>query len=137
MRFDLHPFKDIEAARSWARSEIDAGASAARGRYITITAGQDSAYQANYADALAFRRAGYPEIDAEQYPWIKNEADATGAHIRNTADGILAAGAPWNVVIGPRIEALRIGGKSSLDSMDSISAVVCHTRNVCQSLEIA
>ena len=137
MRLDVHPFKDIEAAREWACSSIDASAGVARTRYLTLIAGQDATYQAKYADALAFRRAGYPLASIEQYPWINQEAVATGAGVQDTADRILAAGAPWNVVLGPRIEALRIGGKSTIADLQSIGEVVSHARQVQQALIMA
>lgn len=137
MRLDLHPFNDIDEARRWACTSIDAAAGAARTRYLTLVSGQDATYQAKYADALAFRRAGYPLGAVEQYPWISQEAAATGVSAQATADGILAAGAPWNVVLGPRIEALRIGGKFTIEGLKTIGEVVSHARQVQLSLSLA
>jgi hypothetical protein len=130
MRFDLHPFKDIEAAREWARNEIDQAAGAARARYITVTHGQDATYQAKYAEAQALVRAGYPEDQIELFPWIAAEAEATGTSPRTAADEIRANGDPWNAVLGPKIEGLRIGGKSTLAGMTAIAGVVTLTRAV-------
>lgn len=137
MRLDIHPFNNIDEARLWACTSIDASAGAARARYLTLAAGQDATYQAKYADALAFRRAGYPPATIDQYPWISQEAAATGASAQATADRILAAGAPWNVVLGPRIEAFRIGGKSTIEGLTTIGEVVSHARQVQRSLSLA
>lgn len=137
MRFDLHPFASIEAAREWARGQIDQAAGAARARYITVTAGQDATYQAKYADALAFARAGYPDEQIALYPWVQAEAEATGTDGRAAADGIKAVGDPWNMVTGPHIESLRIGGKWALDSLPTIGAVVLYTRSVQDQLAAA
>lgn len=134
MRFDVHPFKDLEAAREWARNEIDRVAGVARSRYITVTPGQDATYQAKYADAQAFVRAGYPEADLALYPWVGKEAEATGMTPREAADSIKAVGDPWNMVIGPTIEGLRIGGKTALAGLETISAVVSHTRAISAKL---
>jgi len=130
MRFDLHPFKSIDEAREWARNQIDTSAGDARSRYLTITPGQDATYQAKYADAQAFMRAGYPDEAIDQYPWVKAEARATGVSYRTAADGIKAVGDPWNMVIGPKIENLRIGGKKALDALTKISDVVTQTRDI-------
>lgn len=135
MRFDLHPFKDIDAAREWARNEIDRGAGAARSRYITVTAGQDATYQAKYADAQAFARAGYPEDQIDLYPWVQKEAEATNVAPRAAADAIKAVGDPWNMVIGPRIEGLRIGGKKALETLTTIGAVVAQARSAQAQLD--
>lgn len=134
MRFDLHPFKDVEEAREWARNEIDTSAGAARARYITIANGQDATYQAKYADAQAFARAGYPEDQLTHYPWVQSEAEATGVSPKQAADGIKAVGDPWNMVIGPTIEGLRIGGKMKIAQLGSITAIVAEARNVQDAL---
>lgn len=136
MQFDLHPFKSLEDARTWASTEIDAAAGAARARFITVAEGQDATYQAKYADALAFTRAGYPDGAGTQYPWVKKEAEAIGGTLRDAADGIRAVGDPWNMVIGPAIEGVRIAGKRQLANLQDISAVVAHTRNVQRELTL-
>lgn len=135
MRFDIHPFKDVEAAREWARNMIDQAAGAARTRYITVTPGQDATYQAKYADAQAFARAGYPDADLAQYPWVQKEAEATSVTPRAAADGIKAVGDPWNMVLGPTIEGLRIGGKTTLPALTSFSAILAHAWEVRAQLE--
>lgn len=135
MRFDIHPFKDIEAAREYARSMIDQSAGTARARYITVTQGQDATYQAKYAEAQAFARAGYPEADIDLYPWVREEASATNVAPREAADSIKASGDPWNMVLGPKIEGLRIGGKNGLPGLTTISAVLAHMGQVMAQLD--
>lgn len=136
MQFDLHPFKSVDEARSWASTEIDSAAGVTRARYITVAQGQDATYQAKYADALAFSRAGYPEEASAQYPWVLKEAEAIRGTLKQAADGIRAVGDPWNMDIGPRIEGLRIGGKRALADQSSIGAVVAHTRKVQRELSL-
>lgn len=133
MRFDLHPFKTLEQALEWGRAEIDAAAGAARARYLTITSGQDATYGAKYADALAFWRAGYPE-NVDMYPWVAAEARATNVTPKEAADGIRAVGDPWNMEIGPSIEAWRIGGKTTIEKKDTIAGIVSHVYHVKASL---
>jgi hypothetical protein len=135
MRFDLHPFKDAEAAREWARNIIDQSAGAARARYITVTQGQDATYQAKYAEAQAFARAGYPDDQIDQYPWVREEAAATRVTPRAAADEIKANGDPWNMVLGPKIEGLRIGGKTELPGLNTISSILIHARAVMALLD--
>lgn len=136
MQFDLHPFKTVDEAKSWASTEIDSAAGLTRARYITVAEGQDATYQAKYADALAFSRAGYPEEAASQYPWVQKEAEAIRGTLKQAADGIRAVGDPWNMVIGPSIEGLRIGGKRELADLDSIGAVIAHARKVQRELRL-
>ena len=130
MQLDAHPFPNVDAARSWARDQIDAAAGAARGRYITITGGQDATYAAKYADALAFARAGYPADQVHLYPWVQAEAAAISGTPAEAADEIRANGDPWNAMLGPAIESLRIGGKRTLVDLDDVGAVVAHTYQV-------
>lgn len=130
MRLDIHPYKTIDEARNAARVQIDAAAGRARSRYITITPGQDATYQAKYADAQAFVRADYPEDKLNQYPWVQGEAQATGTTGRVAADAIKTVGDPWNNIIGPAIEKLRIEGKTRLAGIESIGEVVRHVREI-------
>lgn len=134
MRLDVHPFKDAEAAREWARNQIDQAAGIARARYITVTPGQDATYQAKYADAQAFARAGYPDASIADYPWVKAEADATSSTYTDAANGIKQVGDPWNMQIGPSIEGARIGGKDKLHGLATIPEIVSHAAQVVAQL---
>lgn len=137
MRLELHNFTSLAAAQAWAVQRIDAAAGRARARYLTVADGQDGTYQAKYADALAFVRAGCPAEQVDAYPWIKAEAEATGEDCAVVAAAIKAKGDPWNMETGPRIEGLRIGGKRALDGLTAIGAVVSHTRVVEAQLDAA
>lgn len=128
MRIEVTPFKTIDEACAWGREQIDIAAGKARARFITVIAGQDATYQAKYADAQAYVRAGYPEVS--QYPWVQKEAEVTGVSAREAADKIKEVGDPWNMVIGPKIEGLRIGGKTHLLTLTSAAAIMAHTRAV-------
>lgn len=133
MRFDLHPFSSVDDARQWARTEIDAAAGSARSRFITTVPGQDSAYRAKYEEAHAFIAAGY-SATSFAIPWIEAEASTAGITVVAAADRIRARGDAWNLVLGPRIEALRIGGKSQLADVLSVAAVVRTARSVMAQL---
>jgi hypothetical protein len=127
MRLDLHPFADVEEARRWARGEIEGAAAAARGRFITLTPGQEAIYQAKYAEALTFdaaAAAGRPEA----YPWIAAEARRSGMPMSAVADRIKRKGDLWNLVHGPQIEALRVAAKDQLEALTEIGRVVSAAR---------
>lgn len=133
MRLDLHPFQSVDAARSWGRAEIDTAAGAARARFITTTPGQDAAYRAKYEEAKAFVAAGYSAASLA-IPWIEAEASAASISVRAAADRIKERGDLWGLVLGPRIEALRVGGKAQLIEQATVGAVVQATRAVIEQL---
>lgn len=133
MRFDLHPFDGLEAARQWAREEIDGAAGAARARFITLAPGQETTYQAKYAEALAF--AVSDAGDAATFPWIAAEAQHAGMSLSATAERIKRKGDEWNLVYGPRIEALRVTAKDQLVSLVEINQVVRAARTAVAALQ--
>jgi len=135
MQLILHNFGDLQGAQAWAVKQIDAAAGRARARYLTIAHGQEATYQAKYADALAFVRAGCPAEQVDAYPWIKAEAEATGLDYAAVAAGIKVKGDPWYMHTGPKIEGLRIGGKRALEELADIGAVVAHARDVGKRLD--
>jgi len=137
MQLNLHNYGDIDGAKAAAAKQIDAAAGRARARYLTVTEGQESVYQAKYADALAFVRAGCPADQVDVYPWIKVEAEATGQSYDVVANTIKAKGDPWHMETGPTIEGLRMGGKRALQDLADIGAVVAHARAVVQQLDVA
>lgn len=128
MQFNVSPFKTVVDAQKWAANQIDAAAGRARTRYITTVPGQDITYQAKYADALAFIRAGNPETDLANYPWVKAEMDVLGGTATEAADFIKGGGDPWNNIIGPTIEKLRRQGKDAVSAAQEIANVVALTR---------
>jgi hypothetical protein len=133
MRLDLHPFKNIGEAREWGRAEIEAETEAARARFITLTRGQDAAYRAKYDEARAFIASGYA-LDAQAVPWIAVEAARSGLTLKCAAGVIKQRGDAWNLVHGPRIEALRGNGKDSLSGLQSVGEVVSAVRAVVAQL---
>lgn len=133
MRLDLHPFASVDAARSWARAEIDTAAGAARARFITTTPGQDAAYRAKYEEAKAFIGAGYSAVSLA-IPWIEAESSAAGISVQAAADRIKERGDAWGLVLGPRIEALRVGGKAQLAGLATVASVVQAARAVIEQL---
>jgi len=133
MRFDIHPFADVQAARQWARAGIDAAAGDARGRFITTAAGQEAAYRAKYDDACRFIAAGYPD-DVDGFPWIAAEAARSGIAPRAAADRIKQRGDAWNLVVGPAIEGHRVAGKDALASLATVADVVRTARQVIDQL---
>ena len=135
MQLNLHNHGDLEGAKAWAVKQIDGAAGRARTRYLTVAEGQESTYQAKYADALAFVRAGCPSEQIDAYPWVKVEAEATGVAYAAAAAGIKAKGDPWHMDTGPKIEGLRIGGKRALEDLTDIGAVVAHARAVGKQLD--
>jgi hypothetical protein len=134
MLFDIHPFGDLDAAREWARDEIDKAAAVARGRFITLTPGQETTYQAKYAEALAFSAEGYAGGVAA-FPWIAAEAQHAGVSLGATAERIKRKGDRWNQVYGPRIESLRVVAKDQLASLAEIRQVVQAARAAVSALQ--
>ncbi|KQV51365.1 hypothetical protein [Duganella sp. Root336D2] len=127
MRFDLHPFSGIDAAREWARSEIDGAAAVARGRFLTLSPGQESIYQAKYEEAFEFASNGFVG-DEGAYPWLVAEALHTGVPLREVAERIKEKGDHWRQIYGPRIEALRVAAKAQVARLDEIGQVVTAAR---------
>ena len=113
--------------RPWAADEIDNAAGRARLRYLTSVPGQDATYTAKYQQALAYVAAGYP-ADMTAFPWIAQEALRTGQTAQAAANTIKSTGDAWALVIGPRIEGLRIGGKYGLIALTTIPAVLGQAR---------
>ena len=134
MRFDLHPFDGLDEARQWARDEIDKAAGLARGRFITLTPGQDRTYQAKYAEAIAFD--GRDSADADKaFPWIAAEARHAGVSLSAAAERIKRKGDDWNQIYGPRIEAMRVAAKDQLAGLREVGHVVRAARAAVAALQ--
>ena len=67
------PSSALANAKASAAAKIDSAAGRARARYITTTPGQDATYTAKYAEAQAYRAAGYPG-NLAGYPFIAGES---------------------------------------------------------------
>ena len=133
MRFEVHPFKDVEEARKWAEEQIDTSVGKARSRYITTVPGQEATYSAKYAEAKQYLLD--PEPDLEQYPWIKREAQAGGVLPQICAEIIKRRVDVWNFEAGPEIEAVRLAGKRGLTTQASIQQVVNFVRAIQVALD--
>lgn len=115
------PTKPLGAAIADAEVQIDAAASAARARFVSSGTGQDGAYVVKAQQAQAWAAAGYP-ADAVP-PYVAAEAAAVGETARARADLIIATAAQWSDVIGPQIEAARIGGKAAVRAAADVAGV--------------
>ena len=125
----------VSAARNEAARRIDAAAGQARARYITTVPGQEATYTAKYAEAIAYRNAGYPD-DLSGYPYVAWESDPRAARsARESADRIIQLGQLWGAVIGPKIEGLRMAGKDRLSTLDDAGAIADHVYRVIAELD--
>lgn len=115
------PAPSLPDAVAAAEAAIDREAGAARVRFISTGAGQDATYMVKGLQAEAFRAAGYA---GEVPPYIAAEAAATGQSEKAAADSILTVRDAWNNLIGPAIEALRIGGKKRVREMPDVAGVL-------------
>lgn len=102
-----------------ALSAIDAGAGAARARYITIAPGQEATYLLKAAQATAYAAGGYSGIVPGL---VQAEVDATGATPQLACDAILAQQAAWET-IAARIESARRRGKVAAGNAPDLAAV--------------
>ena len=125
----------VSAARAAAVVQIDEAAGRARARYITTAPGQDATYTAKYAEAVAYRVAGYPD-DLAGWPYVAGEsaprADRTA---REAADRIIRLGQLWGEVIGPQIEATRVNGKDRLAALGDAGAIAEFAAQVVAALD--
>ena len=101
-------------------AKIDADAENCRLRFITPGAGQAITYLRKEEQARAWVAAGRPS-DASAYPFLTDEATATGQSVGTLADTIIANADIWGAQIGPAIEALRLGGKASRRAATTIA----------------
>lgn len=107
-------------AVSYAQRQIDKAASDARSRFITVGYGQEMTYLVKQAQAQAYVDAGY---QGEVPPFIASEAGLRGLSAQAVADEILAVALPWQNVIGPKIEALRLAGKEAVAKQADVQGI--------------
>ncbi len=103
-------------ARLRAQRDIDRAAGAARLRYITDVAGQQAVYLVKLQQAQAFLAARELDAGAMPPPYIAAEAAAVGMTPQDVAAEIVALATHWNDVVGPQIEAARLGGKAAVEA---------------------
>lgn len=119
---------DVKAA---AKSDIDAAAGEARGRYITVAAGQEATYVLKAQRAAEFKAAGYTGTVP---PMVKAEADATGETPQQAADRILAEQYAWEL-IGADIERVRRSGKIKVETASDASEAIAARDDTLTALE--
>lgn len=124
----------LENAIREAHNEVDRVAGDVRLEYITCTPGQQLCYIRKEQDARAFKQAGYPEEDINDYPWLAAEANAVEDTGRELADTIIALSDQWTI-IGAQIEAARRAGKVQIENQLSIEGVEVARQNAIQALE--
>lgn len=106
--YDAHVApSDLDDAKAAALAAIDAGAGAARARYITVAPGQEATYILKAQQAAAFKAGGY---SGPAPGLVQAEMDATGATAQAAADDILAQEAAW-AWKAAQIESARRRGK--------------------------
>jgi hypothetical protein len=93
-------------------TKIDTDAELCRLKFVTPGSGQAMTYLRKEEQARAWVAAGRPE-DATAYPFLTMEAAVTAQTVGALADTIIANAGAWGEVIGPGIEALRIGAKTA------------------------
>ena len=77
----------------------------------TATPGQEAIYITKYEQAKQFRDAGFL---GDVPPFIAAEAAARMITAQAVAEEVISVAVPWETIIGPRIEALRMAGKSKI-----------------------
>lgn len=122
----------IHHAVSAAEKRVDAAASAARARFISSGVGQDAVYVVKGQQAEAFAAAGF---NGEPPAYIVAEATATGVTPMVAAQTILGLRDAWNNLIGPAIEAQRIGGKKLVREAATAEEVLARARDAVTALE--
>lgn len=118
---DLLPLADLKVL---AKQHIDDAAGRARARYITVAPGQDATYIAKAQDADKYKAASYLPGNAAGFPWIQAEVQANGGQLTTTqaTDGIIAQRDLW-YQLGTAVEAIRIGGKLTVDAQANAAGV--------------
>lgn len=105
----------VPQVRQDALRDIDAAAGDARLRYITEVPGQQAVYLVKLAEAAAYVAAHQADPQtATPGPYLVAVAAATDSNALDVAQEIVAVAAQWSGVVGPAIEAARLGGKHAV-----------------------
>ena len=116
-------------ARLRAQRAIDQAAGAARLRYITDVPGQQAVYMVKLQQAQAYVAAHAEDAGAAVPPYIAAEANAVGMTPLEVATEVVALAAQWNDVVGPAIEAARLGGKAAVTAAPADEAAINAARD--------
>lgn len=122
----------LEQSKIIAAASIDEAAGAARARFITVTPGQEATYITKYEQAKQFRDAGFL---GDAPPFIAAEAAARMITAQAVAEEVISVAVPWETIIGPRIEALRMAGKSQIVTASTQQDVDALTRQFVSQLQ--
>jgi hypothetical protein len=132
--FEAPPGPSLDSLRNAARDQIDTMAGVTRMRYITVVPGQEAVYVVKAQQAAAFASTGFSGTVPS---FIAAEATATGLTPQATAERILQLEALWVGVIGPAIEATRVGGKDAVAvavTAEAINGIVASVRATLDAL---
>lgn len=125
----------IDFEKELAKNTIDEVAGVARKKYLTTSDGQAMTYLKKEADAEAFKAAGYPEVDINDYPWIQAESVAQNDTGQQATDMILAQRDAW-LVVGVAIEEARMQGKVQVDQQLGLEGINTAKDNAITALEL-
>lgn len=92
----IDEFEPLPVCKSEAMELINQAAGEARLRYATDIPFQTEAYKIKYEDCAAFKLAGYPEQDIEQYKYVHARAVRFGVAGQVAADEIIAIRSFWD-----------------------------------------
>jgi hypothetical protein len=110
----------LDYLKERAITTIDNAAGAERGKYITVTAGQEMTYQEKVHQAQGFQADVAP--DATKYPMIYGEVGITAASAAEVAATVLQSFGQWQV-IGARIERARLKAKRDVTAAQSAAEI--------------
>jgi len=114
----------LNMPRHLALVAVDIAAGEARRRYITDVPGQQAVYITKLAEAQAYLAGildGAPTLAAG--PYIVAEAAARGITHQQQAELVTGLAEQWIGVLGPAIEAARMGGKLAVEAAETIEAI--------------
>lgn len=111
---------DIEGIRQTYKTMIDAAAETERLKYITSGAGQALTYMQKSDEARRYLSDANPSVS--DYPLLSAEVGITAPDIGGVASVVNSAYAQWQQ-IGAAIEAVRLGGKASLETAETADEV--------------
>lgn len=123
MRLNLSSRSTVAEEAALAAAAVDVAAAGARARYADAALGPGDIAAAKRAEAVAYKAANFPKpVDANTYPFIAAEADATGKNPTAVCNAILNAHGAW-VSKAARIEAQRVKGRAAVGAAGTKAAL--------------
>lgn len=112
---------DLTSLKSLYSDEVNAKAAQVRGRFITLIPGQETTYARKAQEAVSYLQAINP-VDSD-YPYLDNEATATGKNVADLASEVLGRVQSTDS-INVIIEAQRKRGvKQIAEAVDNAAAI--------------